>query len=114
MRSFNDFIENSELIDISILRRKFTCYKPNGLVNSRINRILLRREWLDKWSNSKQFVLGRLVSDHCTLVLRTTFTNWGPKPFRSLDIWQKDERFEDFICISGGSYEVQGSGMFCF
>lgn len=48
MRRFNNFIENTELVDISMMGRKFTWYKPNNLIKSRIDRILVSREWLNK------------------------------------------------------------------
>ena len=54
------------------------------------------REWLDVWSKSKQLVLNKSVSDHCTLVLKTTSVDWGSKPFRILDVWQSDGRFVRF------------------
>jgi len=37
MRRFNEFIENTELVDIAMVGRKYTWYKPNGLVKSRID-----------------------------------------------------------------------------
>jgi len=38
---FNEFIENSELMDISMVGRKFTWSKPNGSTKSKIDRILV-------------------------------------------------------------------------
>jgi len=52
MRRFNDFIEKMKLLDISMVGQKFTCYKPNGTAKSRIDRILVSREWLDRWPYS--------------------------------------------------------------
>ena len=49
IREFNDFIDKSELVDILMVDRKFTCYKPNGSVKSRIDRVFVFREWLDIW-----------------------------------------------------------------
>ena len=49
MREFNDFIDKSELEDIPMVDRKFTWYKPNGSVKSRIDRVLVSWEWLDIW-----------------------------------------------------------------
>jgi len=46
-REFNNFIERSELLDIPMVGRKFTWYKPNGTVKSRIDRVLVSKEWLD-------------------------------------------------------------------
>jgi len=114
MRRFNNFIEKNELVDIPMMGRKFTLYKPKGLINSRIDCILVSREWLDKWPNSKHLILDISVSDHCALVLKTDNTNWGPKPFRSLDIWQKDGRFMESVSVKWGSYKVQGSEIFIF
>ena len=71
-RGFNDFIENFELLDILMVGRKFTWYKPNGSVKNRIDRILVCREWLDVWPNSKQCILSRPVSDNCALVLKVS------------------------------------------
>ena len=34
--------------------------------------------------------------------------DWGPKPFRSLDAWQGDGRFKDFVRSKWHSYELQG------
>jgi len=49
--------------------RKFTWYKPNGLVKSRIDRFLVSKEWCDVWPHCKQFVLSKFVSDHCAIIL---------------------------------------------
>jgi len=91
--------------------RKFTWYKPNGTVKSRIDRILVSREWLDIWPNSKPLALSRKVSDHGALVLKVSLMDWRPKPFRSLDVWQKDNRFLDFVRSKWQTYEVFGGGM---
>jgi len=52
------------------------------------------------------------VSDHCALILKVTSTDSGPKSFRSLDIWQKDGRFRDFIKCQWNNYEILDSGLF--
>ncbi len=44
IKGFNEFIEKSELVDIPLVGRKFTWYKPNGLVKSRIDRVLVSKE----------------------------------------------------------------------
>ena len=49
MREFNDFIDKSELMDIPMVDRKFTWYRPNESVKSRIDNVLFSREWLDIW-----------------------------------------------------------------
>jgi len=44
IKGFNDYIEISELVDIPLVGRKFTWYKPNGMVKSRIDRVLVSKE----------------------------------------------------------------------
>jgi len=44
MRRFNEFIENTELVDIPMMRRKYTWYKPNDLIKSIIDCILVSKE----------------------------------------------------------------------
>jgi len=97
IQSFNKFIEESSLVDIPLVGRKFTWYKPNGTMKSRIDRVLVSLEWLEKWPGSKLYAEGRSVSDHCALVLKEINIDWGPKPFRCLNVWQKDGRFKEFV-----------------
>jgi len=111
IRGFNDFITKTDLVDIPMVGRKFTWYEPNGSVKSRIDRILVLREWLEVWPDSKQFIISRLVFDHCALVLKDLHMDWGLKPFTSLDVWYRDGRFKDFVRSKWLSYEVKGGGI---
>ena len=77
----------SEMVDIPCIGRKYTWYRPNGKAKSRLDRFLTTFEWLQHWSGNKQYVLDRQISDHCGLVLKSNMVDWGPKPFRFLDIW---------------------------
>ena len=114
IKGFNEFIESSELADIPLVGRKFSWFKPNGLVKSRIDRVLVSKEWLDLWPNSQQFVLSRSISDHCAVLLKEVSVDWGPKPFRCLDVWQRDSGFKEFVKSSWVSYKVVGRGNFVF
>jgi len=62
-------------VDIPLVGRKFTWYKPNGMVKSRIDRVLVSKEWLEAWPRCQQFVLNRSVSDHCAVVLKEVFAD---------------------------------------
>ncbi|GKV15257.1 hypothetical protein SLEP1_g26053 [Rubroshorea leprosula] len=48
MGEFDNFIIESELIDISLMGRKFTWYQTGGRFMSRIDRVLLSEEWLSR------------------------------------------------------------------
>ena len=47
MTNLSDFIEGNSLIDLPLLRRKFTWYKGDGLRGSRLDRFLISDQWLD-------------------------------------------------------------------
>ena len=40
--------------------------------------------------------------------------DWGPKPFRSLDVWLKEPGFKDMVKEKWKSYPRQGNNMFVF
>jgi len=112
MRSFNKFIEDSSLVDIPLVGRKFTWYKPNRTVKSIIDRILVSLEWLEKWSGSKLYAEGRSVWDHCALILKEMNIDWGPKLFRCLDVWQKDVRFKELVRNKWERYDIRGNSLY--
>ncbi|XP_068474816.1 uncharacterized protein [Phaseolus vulgaris] len=114
IKGFNDFIEKSELVDIPLVGRKFTWHKPNEMVKSRIDKVLVSKEWLETWPHCQQFVLNRSISDHCVVILKEVFVNWGSKPFRSLDVWQRDSRFKELVSLRWSTYEVLGGGIYIF
>ncbi|GKV12023.1 hypothetical protein SLEP1_g23228 [Rubroshorea leprosula] len=91
MREFNNFIMESELIDIPLVGRKYTWYQPSGKLMSIIGRFLLSEEWLNKWGEATQWGLTRTVSNHCSILLKHQKVNWGLKPFRFFDVWLEQE-----------------------
>ncbi|XP_068500940.1 uncharacterized protein [Phaseolus vulgaris] len=100
------------MVDIPCIGRKYTWYRPNGKAKSRLDIFLTTFEWLQHWLGNKQYVLDRQVSDHCAVVLKANIVDWGPKPFRFLDIWQEHKEFDNFVKDKLGSYLVQGNEIF--
>lgn len=94
---FNQFIENMDLSDIPLLGRKYTWYRSNGIVMSRLDRFLLSGSWLVQWGNISQWAIKRDVSDHCPVVLRYDDLNWGPKPFKFKNFWLKHLEFGELV-----------------
>ncbi|KAL8474343.1 hypothetical protein ACS0TY_030982 [Phlomoides rotata] len=81
-RQFRSFIEEAELTDLPLLRRKFTWYKDNGASCSRLDRFLILAKWCARWPNAKQSGLKRIFSDHAPIILESCQReNWGPIPF---------------------------------
>jgi len=108
MQGFNNFIDSMEMVYLPCIGRKHTWYRPNGKAKSRLDRFLITFDWLQHWPGCKQYVIDRQISDHCSLVLKSNVADWGPKPFRFLDIWQEDKEFEIFV-KSKWDYLVQGN-----
>ncbi|XP_057423791.1 uncharacterized protein LOC130717555 [Lotus japonicus] len=108
---FNDFIDEMELLDIPLLGRKFTWVRPNGLQMSRLDRFLISPGWLNRWPDYVQEVLQRDILDHCPLLFKRVNQNWGPKPFRVLNCWFDDPRFQAFVGDSWREIQVEGRGI---
>ncbi|XP_068498435.1 uncharacterized protein [Phaseolus vulgaris] len=98
IKAFNDFIESSELADIPLVGRKFTWFKPNGLVKSRIDRVLVSKEWLEYWPNSQQYVLNRFKDFVCSCWSSYKVTGGGIFVFKEklkklkadLKVWNRE------------------------
>jgi endonuclease/exonuclease/phosphatase family metal-dependent hydrolase len=82
MRLFNIFIENTGLIDLPLMGRKFMWMQPNGRCLSNLDRILVSQNWHMVWGNVSLWGLKRDVSDHSPILLKYDGHDWGPKPFR--------------------------------
>jgi hypothetical protein len=94
---FSDFVRSSDLMDLPILGRKFTWFHPNGSTMSRIDRMLVNDDWLLLWNNPTLWVLPRSVSDHCSLIVRYSGFDWGPKPFRFNNHWLLNNNFHGVV-----------------
>jgi len=85
IKGFNDFIERNMLMELPVVGKKYTWFKANGTAKSRLDRVLVFDEWLQKWPIGKQYIQPREVSDHCAIVVKCVSKDWGPKPFRSIN-----------------------------
>lgn len=87
MMEFSKFCNNMELIDLPMLGRKYTWTNyQNHAIHSRLDRFLVSQHWLEKY-NILQWGLPRPISDHCPVTITDDSKDWGPKPFKFMDIW---------------------------
>jgi len=71
MIDFSDFIEDMDLLDLQLEGGSFTWFKgDNNNADSRIDRILISKEWDDSFCKIKQAVLQKLCSDHNPIALQ--------------------------------------------
>jgi len=90
MRQLRDFVFDMQLIDLDI-NQQFTWLRRNAA--SRIDRVLVSKEFIDVFPNLRVHCKPRLLPDHYSLVMSNTAVAWGPIPFRTLDCWLEDTNF---------------------
>jgi hypothetical protein len=108
MREFDDFLGELEVIDMPLVGRSFTWFHPNGVAMSRLDRILISAPWFDVWGEPEVRVLDRDVADHCALILKYSFDDWGPKPFRFNNFWLLCRDFKDVVKVTWESSNAEG------
>ncbi|GJY36840.1 cytochrome P450 [Tanacetum coccineum] len=77
---FNSFIYNAELIDLPMGGRKFTRMNKFATKLSKLDHVLVSRQFTSKWPNAPLITLPRDVSDHCPLLHKSHCDNFGPIP----------------------------------
>ncbi|XP_057452145.1 uncharacterized protein LOC130743952 [Lotus japonicus] len=112
MQEFNLFIADLELLDLPLAGRRFTWRRPNNSARSRIDRFLVTNDWCLTWPHCSQLALNRDVSDHCPILLRQFFQDWGPKPFKVLNCWLSDARLPAVVEKAWAESRFHGWGAF--
>nr|KYP50184.1 hypothetical protein KK1_028074 [Cajanus cajan] len=100
MEEFNLIIRDMELIDLPLVGKRFTWFKSDGSMMSRLDRVLVSERYVE--------VIPRDVSDHCPLILNHKVLNWGPKPFRFNNCWLSHSGIEGVV-RSAWEKQVQGT-----
>jgi len=77
MLAFNQFIESMDLMDISMITKRFTWYSAQKNVKSILGRVLISQELLDLWLESKQYVLDISLYNHYAFILRHELIDLG-------------------------------------
>ena len=111
--AFNDWISDIELQEIKCFGSRFTWFRPNGSVKSRLDRCLVSEQWLAHWPDSSQHVIQRDFSYHCPIILKTEIVDWGPKPFRVVDWWLKHKGYQRMVKEAWSRDQQGGWGESC-
>ncbi|XP_058726636.1 uncharacterized protein LOC131597999 [Vicia villosa] len=112
MEDFMRFIDDMELIDLPCVGKKFTWFKGDGTVMSRIDRFLVSSKIIDEWKVIDQRVGARDISDHCHIWLNVGNIDWGPKPFRFNNAWFHHDGFLPFLEEEWNKLKFEGRGDF--
>jgi len=51
------------------------------------------------------------VLNHCALVVKNNTINWGPKPFRTFDVWQQTHEFKEILRKAWDNVVVRGNSL---
>ena len=61
------------------------------------------------WPDSKQYVMERSIPVQFPLILKHNIIDWGPKPFRYIDVWEPHIGFSEFPNKNWDNFDMQGN-----
>ncbi|GKE14884.1 transposon TX1 [Tanacetum coccineum] len=112
MMEFNEFINNTRLIEIPMGGRKFTRVSDDGMKFSKLDCFLLNEKFNEMWGNLSVVALDRKLLDHCSIVIKDVELDFGPKPFRVFNIWLEESDFSKVVEVAW-KREVKSSRSDC-
>lgn len=80
---------------------------------SRIDRVLVSKNWESTWGTSSLWVLPRDVSDHCQLLLKAGGLDWGLNRFGLIIIGLETGGSKRWWRIVGGLKGREGGWVWC-
>ncbi|XP_076904566.1 uncharacterized protein LOC143560047 [Bidens hawaiensis] len=94
---FNRFINYAELCEYQMGGGSFTYVSEKGDKFSKIDRVLVCKDFKDCWPGASLNVLPKGCSDHRPLVLSMIPMDYGHIPFRFFNSWLEIPGFVDFV-----------------
>nr|GEX67416.1 RNA-directed DNA polymerase, eukaryota, reverse transcriptase zinc-binding domain protein [Tanacetum cinerariifolium] len=95
--AFNSFISNANLQEIPLGGSAYTWCHRSASNMSKLDRFLMLEGLLSANPNFSAITLDRYLSDHRPIMLRESFHDYGPIPFRSFHYWFEIDGFEEMI-----------------
>ncbi|GKB13938.1 putative RNA-directed DNA polymerase, eukaryota, reverse transcriptase zinc-binding domain protein [Tanacetum coccineum] len=108
---FNEFINNSSLIEIPLDGFKFTWTDKWGSKMSKLDRFLVSESFFESFPHTSGVVLVKGIPDHRPILLRENVVDYGPTPFRFFHSWLEMEGFHNLVTSTwknDGILEVNG------
>ena len=113
MFAFSDFIENNSLVDLPLEGASFTWFRDSSVPSMlRIDRVLVSLDWVEHYVNVSQWVLPRVLSDHCPLLLEAGVVRRSQSAFKFENMWLKVEGFVNRVKHWWDGYSFTGSPSF--
>nr|GEW69497.1 RNA-directed DNA polymerase, eukaryota [Tanacetum cinerariifolium] len=95
--AFNNFTSLECLIDLPLEGYAFTWAHKSALNRSKLDRYLISKGVLDLFQHLSALCLDRHLSDHRPILLRETNYDYGPSPFRKINIQQNLSKVDKLI-----------------
>ncbi|KAL8478158.1 hypothetical protein ACS0TY_030156 [Phlomoides rotata] len=97
MDHFNNFIRGSDLLEMPLIGRSYTWYRPNGACKSKLDRLLVNASWVSKWPDVRLKGGRRTLSDHVPIFIEGSNKDWGPKPFKFFNQWINHKEYKGVV-----------------
>lgn len=111
MENFNNFISDSNLVELQLAGRKFTWYRPDGTCKSKLDRMLVNSSWCQEWPDQILRGGSQSLLDHTPIFIESCKKDWGPKPFRFFNQWMQHQDFKGFVKEKWKAANIQGWGV---
>lgn len=96
-RDFNQFIDDGNLMEYGMGGRKFTYWSANGDNLSKIDRMLVCKDFHRLWPAACLAALPREASDHCPVILKLQVKDFDPIPFKLFSSWLTKKGADEII-----------------
>ncbi|XP_076937062.1 uncharacterized protein LOC143604483 [Bidens hawaiensis] len=87
----------------------FTFLSEDGGKCSKIDRVLVGTEFLNRWPEASLLALPKKYSDHRPLILTCADQKFGPKPFRFFNSWLRHANLEGLVKECVRNCQVRGA-----
>lgn len=99
-RAFRQCLNDCKLIHVGFKGPRFTSTNKRGLIMERLDRMLVKSEWMNIMPNTNVIHLPRLHSDHCPLKINFQSNISINPPFRFKQMWVQHPDFNSVVSSS--------------
>ncbi|KAK9058221.1 hypothetical protein SSX86_023061 [Deinandra increscens subsp. villosa] len=100
MFNFNGFIHDGGLIDIPMGGYHFTRVDAKGRNASKLDRFLVSPNLFETIQNVEVLALDKTIVDHRPILLRQSYRDFGPIPFKFFNSWMSSIEFDNLVKVS--------------
>ncbi|GJX45301.1 RNA-directed DNA polymerase, eukaryota [Tanacetum coccineum] len=100
---FNNFINNSGLVDVHLEGYSFTWSHPSASKMSKLDRFLVSEGVVSLFPHISAICLDKHLSDHRPILLRDVISDYGATPFRFYHSWLCLDGFDQMVTSTWSS-----------